>query len=372
MSQTETVIERIAGTPGRTDAERRALAEAKPRWGTAYSDHMVTGVYDPDAGWHDFTVGPMHDFAMHPASTVLHYGQAIFEGLKGYRQPDGSVAAFRPDQNAKRFAASAERLAMPPLPEALFLASLKSLAEADRAWVPDSYGASLYFRPMMFSTDVGLMTRPSLTYRFVLFACPVADYFPNGVKPVTVWVSSDYVRAVRGGTGEAKCAGNYAASFLVQQKAAEQGCDQVVWLDAIDRSTIEEMGGMNIFFVSREDGRPKLVTPEASGSLLKGVTRDSLLRLAGDLGYPVEERRTTFRDWQAGCADGTIAESFACGTAAVITPIGRVKGDNVDFPVAGGNTGEVTAHLRKALLDIQHGMAPDPHGWRYPLTGAAS
>jgi branched-chain amino acid aminotransferase len=309
---------------------------------------------------------------MHPASTVLHYGQAIFEGLKGYRQPDGSIAAFRPDRNAKRFAASADRLAMPPLPEDMFLASLRALAEADRAWVPDSYGASLYFRPMMFSTDVGLMTGPSKTYRFVLFACPVADYFPNGVKPVTVWVSSDYVRAVRGGTGEAKCAGNYAASFLVQQKAVEVGCDQVVWLDAMDRSTIEEMGGMNIFFVSTEDGAPKLVTPRVSGSLLKGVTRESLLRLAGDLGYQVEERQTTFRDWQAGCADGTITESFACGTAAVITPIGRVKSDNVDFQIGGGGTGEVTGHLRKALLDIQHGMAADEHQWRYALTGEAT
>lgn len=369
MSQTEMLIERTTAPSTRSAAECRELAAAKPGWGSVFSDHMVTGHYDPASGWHDFKVGPVDSFQMHPASTVLHYGQAIFEGLKAYRQPDGSVAAFRPDQNARRFAASAERLAMPPLPEAMFLASLRALAETDRAWVPDSYGASLYFRPMMFSTDVGLMTRPARTYRFVLFACPVADYFPNGVKPVTVWVSSDYVRAVRGGTGEAKCAGNYAASFLVQQKAVEHGCDQVVWLDAIDRSTIEEMGGMNIFFVSRDGDAPKLVTPQASGSLLKGVTRDSLLHLANDLGYPVEQRRTTFQEWQAGCADGTITESFACGTAAVITPIGRVKSDNVDFPIADGGTGEVTNHLRKALLDIQHGQGPDPHAWRYPLVG---
>ena len=371
MSHIETVIERVLGIADRTDTESHALASAKTGWGSTFSDHMVTGLYDPASGWHNFTVGPVESFSMHPACTVLHYGQAIFEGLKGYRQPDGSVAAFRPDRNAQCFAASAERLAMPPLPETMFLDALRTLAEVDRAWVPDSYGASLYFRPMMFSTDVGLMTRPSQTYRFVLFACPVTDYFPNGVKPVTVWVSSDYVRAVRGGTGEAKCAGNYAASFLAQRKAAEHGCDQVVWLDAIDRSTIEEMGGMNVFFVSREDGAPKLVTPEASGSLLKGVTRDSLLRLAADLGYPVEERRTTLLNWQAGCADGTIAESFACGTAAVITPIGRVKSDNVDFQVAAGDTGTITAHLRKALLDIQHGVADDKHQWRYALTGPA-
>lgn len=372
MSQTEAVIERATiGASRRSEAECSALAAAKPGWGSVFSDHMVTGSYEPASGWHNFKVGPVDTFQMHPASTVLHYGQAIFEGLKGYSQPDGSIATFRPEQNARRFAASAERLAMPPLPEATFLASLCALAAADHAWVPKTYGASLYFRPMMFSTDVGLMTRPSLTYRFALFACPVADYFPNGVKPVTVWVSSDYVRAVRGGTGEAKCAGNYAASFLVQREAAERGCDQVVWLDAIDRSTIEEMGGMNIFFVSREDGAPKLVTPQVSGSLLKGVTRDSLLRLAADLEYPVEERRTTFADWQAGCADGTIVESFACGTAAVITPIGRVKSDNVDFRIADGETGAVTGHLRKALLDIQHGLVPDTHGWRYPLADPA-
>ena len=371
-SQTATtIIERTLARVRRTEAECGALLADRPVWGSVFSDHMVTGSYDPALGWHGFTAGPVDTFRLHPATVVLHYGQAVFEGLKGYRQPDGSVAAFRPDQNAKRFAASAERLAMPPLPEALFLDSMCTLAELDRAWVPRTHGASLYFRPMMFGTDVGLMTAPSQTYRFVLFACPVTDYFRNGVKPVTVWVSSDYVRAVRGGTGEAKCAGNYAASFLVQRQAAEHGCDQVVWLDAVGRRTIEEMGGMNIFFVAMEDGAPKLVTPEVSGSLLKGVTRDSLLRLAADLGYEVEERRTTVDDWRAGCADGRITEAFACGTAAVITPIGHVKSDDVAFQVGDGGTGEVTARLRGALLDIQHGIAADVHGWRYTLAGPA-
>ena len=371
MPMAAPTIERTIAARRRSDAEVRELVAGKPLWGSVFSDHMVTGQYDPGAGWHGFVAGPIDTFQMHPATVVLHYGQAVFEGLKGYSQPDGSVAAFRPDQNAKRFAASAERLAMPPLPEELFLSSIRTLADMDRAWVPEDRGSSLYFRPMMFGTDVGLMTGPSRTYRFVLFACPVSDYFRNGVRPVTVWVSSDYVRAVRGGTGEAKCAGNYAASFLVQREAAEHGCDQVVWLDAIDRTTIEEMGGMNIFFVSLEDGTPKLVTPEASGSLLKGVTRNTLLRLAGDLGYDVVERRTTVDAWRMGCADGTISESFACGTAAVITPIGQVKSDNVAFQIGDGGTGEVTARLRNALLDIQHGLVADLHRWRYTLTGPA-
>lgn len=211
MSKTVLTIERTIAPRRHTEAEIKELMAAKPLWGSVFSDHMVTIQYDPDAGWYGATAGPIDTFQMHPATVVLHYGQAVFEGLKGYRQPDGSVSGFRPGQNAKRFASSAERLAMPPLPEELFLSSLRTLADLDRAWVPEERGSSLYFRPTMFGTDVGLMTGPSRTYRFILFACPVSDYFRNGIKPVTVWVSSDYVRAVRGGTGEAKCAGNYAA-----------------------------------------------------------------------------------------------------------------------------------------------------------------
>jgi branched-chain amino acid aminotransferase len=269
--------------------------------------------------------------------------------------------------NARRLAASSERLAMPPLPADVFIDSLSALVEADSAWVPRDYGKSLYIRPIMFSDDYRIMTRPADNYRFVVFACPVADYFPNGVKPVTVWVSSSYVRAVRGGVGEAKFAGNYAAGFLAQKEAAKKGCDQVVWLDAIDRETIEEMGGMNIFFVLNKGRKKTLLTPKASGSLLKGVTRDTLLTLASDAGYDTEEGRITFDQWKAGCSDGSIAEAFACGTAAVITPIGEVMSDRGGFKVADGSTGEVTGSLRRALLDIQHGRSEDHHGWRYPL-----
>jgi branched-chain amino acid aminotransferase len=351
----------------RTVEECREILANNRTWGSVFSDHMVTGFYTPERGWHALSVGPIGNFELHPATAVLHYGQAIFEGMKAYRQPDGAITAFRAEMNARRFALSARRLAMPPLPEETFLASLSALVEADRAWVPENYGESLYLRPMMFSTDAHLLTRPSETYRFVVIASPVADYFPSGVRPVSVWVPSGYVRAVRGGVGEAKCAGNYAAGFIAQREAAANGCDQVVWLDAIDRETVEEMGGMNIFFVFNRGGKLVLATPKTSGSILKGVTRDALLTLAGDLGYMAEECHITFEEWKAGCKSGALAEAFACGTAAVVTPIGQVKSDKGDFFVADGSTGEVTAKMRQALLDVQHGQAADRHGWRYPL-----
>jgi branched-chain amino acid aminotransferase len=364
------MIEKQLSTQKRTKEECREILANNRAWGTVFSDHMVTGYYTPQNGWHDFKVGPLTTFEFHPASAVLHYGQAIFEGMKAYYQPDGSITSFRAEMNARRFAKSAKRLAMPPLPEEMFLESLGALVEADRAWVPENYGESLYLRPLMFSSDIRLMTIPSETYRFVLIASPVADYFPNGIKPVSVWVPSDYVRAVRGGVGEAKCSGNYAAGFIAQREAVANGCDQVVWLDAIDREAVEEMGGMNIYFVFQRDGKPVLATPRISGSILQGVTRDALLTLAGDLGYLAEECRITFDDWKSGCENGAISEAFACGTAAVITPIGQVKSARGNFQVADGGTGELTAGLRRALLDIQHGRAEDRHGWRYQLSAA--
>ena len=272
-------------------AEARAEAMAQPTFGETFTDHMAVAQYSKERGWHDCEITPLAPFEMHPASSVLHYGQAIFEGLKAYATPDGGIALFRPGMNAQRFAKSAERMAMPPLPEDLFLASIEALVDVERDWVPKASGSSLYLRPMMISRDARLMTKPSTTYTYALIACPVGNYFPNGVAPVTVWISHEYIRAARGGTGEAKFAGNYAASFAGQAEAIAHGCEQVVWLDAIDRSGIEEMGGMNLYFVTKRDGRTTLVTPEASGSLLKGVTRDSLFTLAADAGYAVEERR---------------------------------------------------------------------------------
>jgi branched-chain amino acid aminotransferase len=270
------------------------------------------------------------------------------------------VALFRPEQNARRFQRSARRLAMAEVPEDLFLGAVEALVAADRDWVPSGEGQALYLRPLEFALDPFLGVRPSRDYQFLLFASPAGAYFPGGVQPVTVWLSTEYVRAAPGGTGEAKCAGNYAASLVAQAQAAEQGCDQVVWLDAVEHKYVEEMGGMNLYFVFA-DGR--LVTPALTGTLLPGVTRDSILTLGADLGLQVEERLISTEEWEAGCADGSIAEVFACGTAAVVTPVGEVKHAHGSFTVADGEPGALTMKVREALLGIQTGTAPDPHGW---------
>lgn len=372
MSISNLTISRKLADPISSAAECRDRVGANPAFGAVFTQHMVTGDYDSVNGWRDFQVVPLADFSMHPGSAVLHYGQSIFEGLKAYAQPDGAVAAFRPEMNAQRFDASARRLAMPPLPPGMFIEALRELVDVERNWVPSHYGESLYLRPLMFARDAHLATRPSSTYTFVLMACPVGPYFPNGVAPVSVWVSHDYVRAVRGGTGEAKFAGNYAASFLAQQEAAQNGCDQVVWLDAIEFQAIEEMGGMNLYFVVEEQGTKKLVTPAATGSLLKGVTRASLLQVAADLGYQVEERRVTVQEWEAGSRSGSIPEAFACGTAAVVTPIGRVKSRQGEFEIGNAGSGPVTMEIRQRLLDIQHGRVPDTHLWLHRLVAPPS
>ena len=356
-------IELTPSTSPRSAEERAALLQ-DPGFGQVFTDHMVTASYSGDEGWHGARLSAYEPLVLDPATSVLHYGQAIFEGLKAYHQPDGSVALFRPDQNAARFRRSARRLAMAELPEELFLESLHALVRADRDWVPTRPGESLYLRPLMIATDPFLGVRPSLTYRYLLFASPAANYFPGGVHPVSVWLSTEYVRAAPGGTGEAKCAGNYAASLVAQAQAAEQGCDQVVWLDAIEHRFVEEMGGMNLYFV-RSDGR--LVTPALTGTLLPGVTRDSILSLGRDLGLETEERRISTQEWEEGCADGTITEVFACGTAAVVTPVGEVKHAGGSFTVADGGSGTVTMKIREALLGIQQGTAPDPHGWMVPV-----
>jgi branched-chain amino acid aminotransferase len=304
---------------------------------------------------------------------VIHYGQSIFEGLKAYRQPDGTVATFRPEENARRFQRSATRLAMPELPEDLFIAAIEALVNQDADWVPGGDAErSLYLRPFMFATEVGLGVRPSSSYLFVLIASPAGAYFPRGLKPVTVWLSEDYTRAAPGGTGEAKCAGNYAASLVAQAQAAERGCDQVVWLDATEHRYVEEMGGMNLYFVYGSGDAARIVTPELTGSLLPGITRDSLLTLAGDLGYGATAARVSVDDWRQGNESGEITEVFACGTAAVITPVGEVRSAQAEWRVGDGETGPVTARLRAALLDIQTGRSADQHGWLRPIAPLAA
>ncbi|MEU4802545.1 branched-chain amino acid aminotransferase [Actinosynnema sp. NPDC023587] len=347
--------------------ERVAEVLANPGFGQHFTDHMVTIRWNREQGWHDAAVEPYHSLELDPAAMVLHYGQAIFEGLKAYRRPDGSIASFRPEANAERFRASARRLAMPELPDELFLGSVRELVGIDSRWVPADHEESLYLRPFMYSSEKGLGVRPSSEYVYVLIASPAGSYFSGGLKPVTVWLSTEYVRATPGGTGAAKFAGNYAASLVAQAQAAEQGCDQVVWLDAVERRWVEEMGGMNLFFVLGSGADARIVTPELSGALLPGITRNSLLRLAADFGYAVEERRFSTEEWEKKAGSGELTEVFACGTAAVITPVGHVKHAGGEFSVSGGATGEVTLRLRAGLTGIQQGLAEDPHGWMTTL-----
>jgi branched-chain amino acid aminotransferase len=297
---------------------------------------------------------------MDPATAVLHYAQEIFEGLKAYRTTDGGVTLFRPEANAKRFRDSAARMAMAQLPEELFIGSLRELITIDREWVPTDPEGSLYLRPFMFASEAFLGVKPSAEYMYVLIASPVGSYFAGGVKPVSVWVSKEYTRAAPGGTGAAKCGGNYAASLVAQAEAIQNGCDQVVFLDAVESRWVDELGGMNIFFV-HEDG--SLVTPPLTGSILPGITRDAIITLADEAGREVVERPISIDEWRADAERGRIAEVFACGTAAVITPIGTVRSVDGDFTIGDGGTGAVTASLRQALVDIQRGRAEDRHGW---------
>lgn len=348
-------------------AEREAIL-ANPGFGRHFTDHMVTVKWTEGRGWHDAELVPYAPLSMDPANMTLHYAQTIFEGLKAYKQPDGTVATFRPQANAERFQASARRMAMPELPTELFIEACDALIKQDRAWVPDSGEASLYLRPFMFASEVGLGVRPANEFLFIVIASPAGAYFPGGVKPVSVWLSEEYVRAVKGGTGAAKTGGNYAASLVAQAQAAEHGCDQVVWLDAVEHRWIEEMGGMNLYFVYGQEGEAqRIVTPELTGSLLPGITRDSLLTIARDLGYTAEEGRITTEDWKRDNENGTLTEVFACGTAAVITPVGSVKSERANWTQGNGEPGEVTMKLRKALLDLQTGHNADTHGWMHPL-----
>ncbi len=361
---TPTALRILPSAHPASDAER-AERMKNPGFGRVFTDHMVVIPYREGEGWGTGELRAYGPLSLDPAASVLHYGQAIFEGFKAYHQPDGGIRSYRPLENARRFNRSARRLAMPELPEELFIQAADELIRMDAKWVPTAVGESLYLRPLMIATEGALGVRPSKEYLFVLFASPSGAYFPQGVKPVAVWISEDYVRAAPGGTGFAKCAGNYAASLLAQRQAVAEGCDQVVWLDAVHRTYIEEMGGMNIFFVLQEGGRPVVVTPELTGTLLPGITRLSLLDMAKELGLGAEERKITMAQWREAAADGSMTEAFACGTAAVITPIGEVKSAHGGWKINEGQMGPVAAQLREALLAIQHGLAPDSHGWMH-------
>ena len=353
------VVEDVTGRP---DAERAELL-ADPGFGRYFTDHMFVARYQAGKGWYDARLTAYAPLQLDPSAATLHYAQSIFEGLKAYAQPDGSVATFRPEANAARFVRGAKRLAMPPVPEEAFLAAVDALVDADRSWVPTGPDQTLYIRPYQMASEPFLGVRPAHEYLFLVIASPAGAYFPRGVHPVSVYLSEDYIRAAPGGTGDIKCAGNYAASLLAQEQAIAAGCDQVVWLDAAEKRYVEEMGGMNLFFVLGSGADAELVTPELTGTLLPGITRDSLIEVARSMGHTVTERRFSVDEWRAGVADGTVTETFACGTAAVITPVGEVKARTGDFVVGDGAPGPLTMALRETLLDIQHGRVPDARGW---------
>jgi len=325
-----------------------------------FTDHMAVATWTAADGWHDSAIVPYGPFSLDPATAVLHYAQQVFEGLKAYRHEDGTIWTFRSDQNAERMVRSAQRLALPMMPVDDFLCSIDELVAADVAWVPTVPEQSLYLRPFMFATEAFLGVRPSKRVTYCCIASPAGSYFASGVKPVSIWISTIYSRSAPGGTGAAKCGGNYAASLVAQQEAAGQGCDQVMFADAAEHRWLEELGGMNVYLITTEN---ELVTPELTGSILEGVTRDSILTLATEFGLTPVERRIGIDELLDGVRSGTVTELFACGTAAVVTPIGALKNNAGSYQVGSGESGETTLALRRKLLDIQYGRTEDTHGW---------
>ena len=347
--------------PAPVPGEARQQALADPGFGRVFTDHMVEIDYDADrGGWHSAKLCARTPIPLDPAAAVLHYAQEIFEGLKAYRHADGGFALFRPEANAHRFNESARRMAMPVLPEPLFLQSLRELLAADADWFPSIEGGSLYLRPFMFASEAFLGVRPARQYKYLLIASPVGNYFKSGAPAVTIWVSRDYVRAASGGTGAAKTGGNYAASLVPIGEATAQGCDQVVFLDAVERRWIEELGGMNLFFVFA-DGR--VITPPLNGTILAGITRDSLITLMREEGLDVREEPYSIDAWEQDASSGALTETLACGTAAVVTPVGTVVDGESRFTIGSGGPGQLAQRMRDRLLAIQLGTAADRHGW---------
>lgn len=362
-AQSALTFKTIRSTSPRTQAERDVIL-ANPGFGKFFTDHMVSIDWAVDRGWYDAEVRPYGPLMLDPAASVLHYGQEIFEGLKAYRHADGSIWTFRPELNGQRLQRSAKRLALPELPVDLFVESIQQLVAIDAAWTPSLPESCLYLRPFMIANESFLGVRSAQKAAYYVIASPVGAYFSKGVAPVSIWLSSGYSRAGKGGTGAAKCGGNYASSLLPQQEAYANDCSQVLFLDASEGKYLEELGGMNVFLV-KKDGT--LLTPNLSGSILDGVTRASIIQLAKDRGHAVQERQIAVDEWKTGVASGEITEAFACGTAAVITPIACLKGG--DF-VAGdphAPAGQLTMSLRQELTDIQNGRLPDRHGWMVRL-----
>ncbi len=346
----------------KSDTERAEI-HANPGFGKHFTDHMVDICWSARGGWHRPRVQPYGPIALDPAAAVLHYAQEVFEGLKAYRHADGSIWSFRPEANARRMQRSAARLALPELPVEYFIESLRQLIAVDGDWVPSERETSLYIRPFMFAKEAFLGVRAAEKVNYYVIASPAGAYFKGGVKPVSIWLSTRYSRAGKGGTGAAKTGGNYASSLVAQAEAYEHGCDQVLFLDSEEGKYIEELGGMNVVLV-KKDGT--LLVPD-SNSILEGITRDSVLQLAKDRGHRVEQRRVAIDEWREGVASGDIVEVFACGTAAVVTPIARLIGDDFEVGSADAPAGELTMSLRQELTDIQYGHIEDRHGWMLRL-----
>ncbi len=355
----------VTRTPAPVAEDRLGEILAAPGFGTSFTDHMLTVEWTPEAGWHDARITPYGPLTLDPATAVLHYAQETFEGMKAYRREDGSVWTFRPEENAARMVRSSHRLALPVLPVEDFVQAVDAIVEVDEPWVPDQEGEkSLYVRPFMFASETFLGVRPAQHVTFMVICSPAGAYFKGGVKPVSLWLTEEYTRAGRGGMGAAKTGGNYASSLVAQQEATAHGCDQVVFLDGQEMRYVEELGGMNMYFL-RRDGR--VITPE-TGTILEGITRASIMELCGKLGHPVEERRFSIDEWRDGVESGDIREVFACGTAAVVTPVGTLKhraGEVPAPPDTGDAGGPLTRRIRQALVDIQYGRAEDTFGWMH-------
>jgi branched-chain amino acid aminotransferase len=337
----------------------RPTDESTLGFGSIFTDHMFLLEYDADRGWHSGRVAPYGPVSLDPAAMVFHYGQEIFEGLKAYRGADDAVRLFRPEANFDRFRRSASRVCFPELPVEDGLAATEALLSVDHAWIPSFHGASLYIRPAMIATEVGLGVRPAKKALFFIIAGPVGNYYARGLEPVRILVEETYTRASKGGTGEAKTGANYVASLLAAEEAKKQGCDQVLWLDGAERRYVEEVGTMNIFFLFRDE----LVTPPLGGSILPGITRDSALAIARDWGMKVSERPIEISEVIDGAAKGTLVEVFGTGTAAVISPVGALKYGGRDVVVNGGRMGAFSQRLYDEITGIQYGEREDRRGW---------
>ncbi len=351
---------KIRVTKSTTIGQKPRAQDSDLGFGKYTTDHMFLMDYTHGKGWHNARIEPYGDLRLDPTAMVLHYNQEVFEGLKAYHLPDGGIGLFRPEKNIERMNASARRMVMPELDPDLFLRAMKKLILLDRAWIPKSEGTSLYIRPTMIATERALGVRPSKEYLFFIILGPVGAYYPEGFNPTRIYVSDKYVRAARGGVGEAKTSGNYGATLYVSQQATRKGYTQVLWLDAIERKYVEEVGTSNIFFFIND----KLVTPPLGGTILPGVTRDSVLQLAKHWGLNVSERPISIDEVVDGCQIGSLKEMFATGTAAVISPVGVICYKGEDFQVGDGDTGELSKRLYDELTGIQYGRKEDPFGWR--------